>query len=133
MTYMKIKHIKNSMVAAVFIVAAVFSSSSFIHSQPAYAQGECGKAKTNIIECDGEGVEAIGNVLANVLFILTMLVGIVATGGIVYAAVLYASAQDNSGQISQAKTIIRDVAIGLFIYGFMIAIVNWLVPGGIIQ
>ncbi len=138
-SYMKTKHIKNSMLAAVFVVAGLFSSSPLLiqsaYAQPAQQSGqlECGKAKTNIIKCDGEGVEAIGDVLKSVLFALTMLIGIVATGGIVYAAVLYASAQDNSGQIGKAKTIIRDIIIGIFIYGFMLAIINWLVPGGVIQ
>lgn len=95
--------------------------------------GTCGKARTNIIDCgEKEGVDALGNVLKIVLFILTILIGIVAVGGIVYGAILYASASDNAGQVNQAKTIIRDVAIGLLLYGFMIAIINWLVPGGVI-
>jgi hypothetical protein len=94
--------------------------------------GECGGAKTNLIDCKGSGSQAISGVLKGILFVLTILIGIVATGGIVYGAVLYASAQDNAGQVGQAKTIIRDVAIGLLLYGFMIAIINWLVPGGVI-
>ena len=103
--------------------------------------GTCGQAKTNLITCDGNGCEdsdknngvaCLGNVLKIVLFILTVLIGIVATGGIVYGAILYASAQDNASQVGQAKTIIRDVVIGLLLYGFMVAIVNWLVPGMVI-
>ena len=94
--------------------------------------GTCGDAKTNLITCSGSGVGALGDVLKIVLFVLTLIVGIVATGGIVYGAVLYASAQDNAGQVSQAKTIIRDVVIGLILYGFMVAIVNWLSPGEVI-
>lgn len=96
--------------------------------------GTCGDAKTNLVTCDGAGgIQALGGVLKIILFILTILIGIVATGGIVYGAILYASAQDNAGQVSQAKTIIRDVAIGLLLYGFMMAIINWLVPGGVIS
>lgn len=95
--------------------------------------GTCGKAKTNIVTCNGSGTSALGDVLKIILFILTVIIGIVATGGIVYGAILYASAQDNAGQVSQAKTIIRDVIIGIILYGFMVAIVNWLVPGGIIS
>lgn len=95
--------------------------------------GNCGEAKTNIITCKGSGEDAIASVLIMFLMVLTAIVGVVAVGGIVYAAILYASASDNSGQVSQAKTIIRDVAIGLLLYGFMAAIINWLVPGGIIK
>lgn len=95
--------------------------------------GQCGEARTNLINCGtATGTNAIANVLKIVLFIMTILIGIVATGGIVYGAVLYASASDNSSQVSQAKTIIRDVVIGLFLYGFMVVIINWLVPGGVI-
>lgn len=95
--------------------------------------GECGKARTNIISCEGEGSAAIGDVLKQAIVVLTTIIGVVATAGIVYAAILYASAQDNAGQVSKAKTIIMDVAIGLFLYGFMIVIINWLVPGGVIS
>ena len=94
--------------------------------------GNCGKARTNLVHCDGEGVSAIGDVLKTILIILTVIVGIVAVGGIAYAAVLYASAEDNASQVSKAKTILRDVAIGIVLYGLMVAITNWLVPGGVI-
>ncbi|MFZ1360801.1 MAG: hypothetical protein WAS27_02130 [Candidatus Saccharimonadales bacterium] len=93
---------------------------------------DCGGAKTNLLACKGEGVEAIADVLKIVLGVLTAIVGIVAVGGIAYASVLYASAEDNAGNVSKAKGIIRDVAIGLVLYGFLVAIVNWLVPGGIV-
>ncbi len=64
--------------------------------------------------------------------VLTVLIGILAVGGLAYAGVLYASAQDNQSQVSSAMTIIRNVVIGLFLYGFTIAIINWLIPGGVI-
>ncbi len=94
--------------------------------------GVCGEARTNIITCEGEGVSAMANVLKTAIFILTILIGIVAVGGITYGAILYASAEDNAGQTTKAKGIIRDVAIGLLLYGLMVAIINWLIPGGVI-
>lgn len=96
-------------------------------------EDECGGAKTEILTCDEDaGLGAIGSMIQTALIIATILIGIVATGGIVYAAILYASARDNKGQVEQAITIIRNIVIGLFLYGFSIVLINWLIPGGVI-
>lgn len=92
----------------------------------------CGQARTNLIKCNGSGVQAIGDVLRQIIVILTILIGIAAVGGIGYAAILYASATDNASQAQNAISIIRNIVIGILVYGFMIAIINWLVPGSVI-
>ena len=97
--------------------------------QTAGEAGTCGKARTNLIVCDGEGMQALAGVLRIAIFVLTVIVGIAATGGIAYSAVLYAGAQDNAGNTQKAKELIRNIVIGLIAYGFMIAIITWLVPG----
>lgn len=95
--------------------------------------GKCGGAKTEIVSCDEEaGLGAIASIIKTVLMIVTILIGTVATGGITYAAILYASARDNQKQVQDAIGIIRNVVIGLVLYGFTIAIINWLIPGGVI-
>jgi hypothetical protein len=63
---------------------------------------------------------------------MTVIIGIVAVGGIAYAAILYASARDNQNQVNEAMTIIRNIVIGILLYGFTIVIINWLIPGGVI-
>lgn len=93
---------------------------------------KCGEAGTNIIECDGEGVTALGNVLRIFVNVLSVAIGVAAVGGIAWASVKYAKAEDNASEVSEARTLIRNIVIGLLLYGFLIAIVNWLVPGGII-
>lgn len=95
-------------------------------------EGTCGEARTNIISCDGEGGTAIGNVLKIFVIVLSISIGIAAVGGLAYASMLYAKAEDNSGDVSSARTLILNIVIGLLLYGFMVAIVNWLVPGGVI-
>lgn len=94
--------------------------------------GTCGQVTTNLISCTGSGVQAIGDVLRQIIVILTILIGIAAVGGIAYAAILYASATDNSSQTQKAIELIRNIVIGILVYGFMVAIINWLVPGGVI-
>ena len=93
----------------------------------------CGSTKTQFISCNSKtGVGTIGDLIRIATTVLTVLIGVVATGGLTYAAILYASARDNQSQLDQSKTIIRNIVIGLLLYGFMIAIINWLVPGGVI-
>lgn len=95
----------------------------------------CGaEARVNILECDTEGgAAALGNVLRIFIIVLTTGVGIAAVGGIAYSAIQYAGAQDNQSNLSSARERIRNIVIGLLLYGFLIAIVNWLVPGSVIQ
>lgn len=106
-------------------------------------EGKCGRARTVLLPagsedvlknggCQDEGLPAIGAVLKFVIFMLSVGVGIAAVGGIVYGAVLYTSARDSAGQVQQAITIIRNVVIGLLLYVFMVAILNFIVPGGVI-
>lgn len=94
---------------------------------------KCGGAKTEFVSCDEEaGIGAIASIIKTIITIVTVLIGVIATGGITYGAILYASARDNQGQVQEAIGIIRNVAIGLILYGFTVAIINWLVPGGVI-
>ena len=95
--------------------------------------GECGGAKTEIVSCDEDaGLGAISSLIKMAITIVTVIIGVVAAGGITYAAILYASARDSQSQVQEAIGIIRNVAIGLLMYGFTVAIINWLVPGGVI-
>lgn len=93
--------------------------------------GTCGQAKTNIIKnCgNGKGLPILVKVLQFALSALTMIVGIAAVGGLAWAALMYARAGDNEGTTKEAKDLIRNVVIGIVLYGFMIAIIDWLVPG----
>lgn len=70
--------------------------------------------------------------LKTILTILTAGVGLVAVGIIVYAGAMYASASNDAGRVQKAKDIIRDVIIGLVVYGFMFLILNFLIPGGVL-
>lgn len=60
------------------------------------------------------------------------MIGVVAVAGLTYAAIIYASARDNQEQINNARTIIRNIIIGLVLYVFTVVIINWLIPGGVI-
>ena len=68
-----------------------------------------------------------------VINILTGLVGIVAVGVLVYAGIMYASAGDNSQQISSAKGMITNTVIGIVAFALMFFALNWLIPGGVLN
>lgn len=114
---------------SIFMAALIVAS---VAAYPAYA-AECGSTKTQYLSCDSEsGVGAINDLIKIVIVVLTVLIGIVAVGGLAYAGVLYSSARDNQNQVNEAMTIIRNVVIGILLYGFTVAIINWLLPGGVI-
>lgn len=78
------------------------------------------------------GVPVITCILKYGISALTVLVGVGAVAGIAWEAVQYARAQDDQSIVSNARKRIRDIVIGLVAYVFMIAILGWLIPGGIL-
>lgn len=101
-------------------------------SDPDGTGKNCGQAETILVTCEGEGVQAIGDVLRIIVTVLTALIGVAAVGGLAWASILYAKAEDNQSNVTEARALIRNIVIGILLYGFMVAIVNWLVPGGVI-
>lgn len=117
-----------------FIAVVLLSASLlFAAAVPVAAAESCGGTKTQFIACDSEsGVGAINDLIRIAVVVLSTLIGVVATGGIAYAAIQYASARDNKAKVEESMTIIRNIVIGLLLYVFTVAIINWLVPGGVI-
>ena len=97
---------------------------------------DCGGVDTAIIKCDpsadGSTQEnGIWKLLLIALNILTAGVGIAAVGGIVYGAILYTTAEDKADQVKKATDIITNVVIGLVLFAFMYAGLQYIVPGGV--
>lgn len=63
---------------------------------------------------------------------LSALVGIAVTIGIISGAIKYSMAGSEPGQVSAARKQIRNSLIALLAFLFLAAILNWLVPGGVI-
>ena len=99
----------------------------------------CGDTTTSILSCDqdnkGANTEdnAVWGLLIMAVNILTTGIGIAALGGLVYGAILYASAEDKTEQVTQAKAVITNVVIGLILFGFMWSLLNFLIPGGVFK
>ncbi len=119
------------LLAIAALATALFTTTATVLAQAGGTS--CGETQTQYISCDSEtGVAAINDLIRIAVIVLSTLIGIVAVGGLVYAAVLYASARDSQSQIGDAITIIRNIVIGLLLYGFTLAIMNWLMPGSVI-
>lgn len=103
----------------------------------------CGEAETVLVSCTAQncglgantifsGTPVIGCVLKFGIQALTVLVGVGAVAGIAWESLQYARAQDNQSAVANARDRIRDIVIGLVVYIFMIAILQWLIPGMVI-
>lgn len=70
----------------------------------------------------------------NVLIrILAATVGIVITVMIVWGGIQYTISRDNPQQTAAAKAHIQNALLALVVYIFSIALLNWLIPGGILN
>jgi len=64
--------------------------------------------------------------------VLSALAGIVIIGSIVYAGILYSASGSDPQKVSAAKDRIRNAFIALIVFIFGYAILNYLVPGGVL-
>ena len=78
----------------------------------------------------GWGIVEILNLILNVL---TAGVGVAATISIAVAGVMYSTAGSNSTQVSKAKTMILNTVVGIIAYLLVWALLQWLVPGGVLN
>lgn len=91
----------------------------------------CGDIKTSIIKCNTEGGNPVMSILLQIINFLAVGVGIAVVGGITWGGMLYASSNGDAGKTKQAITIIVNAVVGLLLFIFMYALINFLVPGGL--
>ena len=101
-------------------------------------QSCCGGVVTSLIDCPGQTGggptenSGIWGILLLVINILTAGIAVAAIGGIVYGSVLYSTAGGDAANVKKAKEMIVNVVMGLVAYAFMYALLNYLIPGGIL-
>lgn len=120
---------KRNIVISIFI-ATVIAGSVFI-PRIALAAGSCGGAETSVISCEGEGSTAIINIIKQVIKILTAGVGVAAFGAVVYGAFLYTTSEGSPDKVKKAREVWMNTVIGLLMFAFMVAITNFIIPGGV--
>lgn len=95
----------------------------------------CGGTQTSIdFNCaasDKPGSNTLTSLALTAVNFLAAGVGIAVVGGIVFGGIRYATANGNASQAQQGVTYIVNSVIGLLLFVFMYAIINFLVPGGL--
>ena len=120
----------------ILLLLSFITISTFTFSGAAYAEDAgSGCAILPGVSCNGEGAsgDGIQKVLVIALQIMTAGVGVAAVGAFIYAGILYGTASGDSSKVSNAKTIIINTTIGILAYALMGLVLNFLVPGGILQ
>lgn len=95
--------------------------------EPTYnPDGDCVGTSINQNNC--------GIVKYLVIFInaLSAMVGLVVVGSIIYGGIQYSSSSGDPSKASAAKDRIRNAIIALLFFLFGYALLNWLVPGGVL-
>lgn len=101
-------------------------------SAPVFA--DCAGVDTVVVDCSaGSSNNGLWALLLIALTILAAGVGVVAVGGIVYAAFLYTSAADDQAQVAKAKDMIRNTIIGLVSFAGMYSFLGYIIPGGFLS
>lgn len=95
------------------------------------AENECqGVATAFDFNCDSDTNPIVSFLLVIINF-LAVGVGIVVVMGIVWGSFMYITARGNASQAQQGISYIVNAVIGLVLFIFFYAIVNFLVPGGV--
>lgn len=126
-TYLK-KVSKLSIVVVAMLSTLVLS---FSNAVVAHAEDGCAGVKTTVIKCKTDNGNPVIGVLLQIINFLAVGVGIAVVGGIIWGGLIYASSNGDAGKVKEAKTIIVNAILGLLLFFFMYAFINFLVPGGV--
>lgn len=129
--------IKQKIIITTAAVSMLFGSvGSLALASPVTAASECPKTAIlqNVCKSSGGEVDGKGTIMSILLLVINILavgVGIAAVGGVVYAAILYTTAEDKAAQVTKAKMIIFNVVLGVVAYFLMFSFLQFLIPGGV--
>lgn len=137
------KKISAAILGSVLAFALVLGLTSPASAQTDQKTVKCGADQVavgvsiNGNNCVDKGTTVETNVifvwLSSIIKFLTVGVGIAATGGVVYGGFLYLTAQGNAGKTQKGVATILNALIGIVMYALAFAIINFLVPGGILK
>ena len=102
-----------------------------LHGSSVFA-AQCGGANTSIINCDNEE-GGVFHILYFVINIFSIGVGILGVIGISVAGVQVLTANGNTEQVKKARNRIWQIVLGLVVYVGLFAIIQWLLPGGLLN
>lgn len=126
--------------AILTLLASLSVVTGVVFAVPTAQAADCGGVKTAFnygckgTDANNQKVEKnpIYAVLTRIINFLAAGVGLVVAGGIILGAITYINANGNSQKTQQGVSMIVNSFIGLGLFIFMYAILNYLVPGGLI-
>lgn len=92
---------------------------------------DCGDIDTSLINCNTTNGNPVTGILIQIINFMAIGVGIAVVGGIIWGGLVYASSNGDASKIQQGKLIIVNSVIGLLLFFFMYALINYIVPGGL--
>ena len=113
-------------------LAMICAMTAVTVTAPVAMAASCGGAETAVIDCgEATGQEAIIQIIKNVVLIMTAGVMVLAVGATVAGGIIYATSEGSPDKIKRAREIWMNTVIGLTMFAFMVAITNFLIPGGV--
>lgn len=120
---------RNSIFITIYIVMAIIGA---VATPSVTLAAQCGGAETSIIDCgNSTGQDAVVSVLKLVIQIMTAGVGVLAIGAVAFGGVVYASSAGDPGKVKKAYEIWTNTVIGILLFVFLVAITNFMIPGGV--
>ena len=120
---------KRNIIISLAMICAVTATTV---TAPVAMAASCGGAETAVVDCGGaEGQDAVIQIIKNVVLIMTAGVMVLAVGATVAGGIMYATSEGSPDKIKKAREIWTNTVIGLAMFAFMVAITNFLIPGGV--
>jgi hypothetical protein len=102
--------------------------------QPKFVKNDCnGPAIQAGLPEDDPNHCGILDFIQILINVLSALVGLVVVGSIIYAGIQYSTAGSDPQKTAEAKNRIRNAIIAFIFFIFTYALLNYLIPGGVIQ
>lgn len=123
---------KQTFIAKTFIAVAMIFMSVFVLVPPTV--GAVDGAEKTAFPVNGKTSNVtIRDLAVEVIRFLSIGVGIAVVGGIAAGGVMYSTSQGNPAGAQKGITIITNAIVGLILYLLMFALMQFLVPGGVLS
>lgn len=151
---MKSKKIK--IIALVILFSSVFAGVNTAFAPSTYAQAtepklrfndgkgkagdHCGAGEDKVstkfnFGCQGDNYKGPGGAIGDMLFtfirFISTGVGLIVIASVIFSGIQYSASQGNPEATVKAKSRIQSAIIGLALYMFLFALMQWFVPGGL--
>lgn len=120
------------LVASLFWIGGAFNPVSAAECSVKDADGTVKQVPTSFdFGCDASGESSVSGIILAIINIASATVGVAVVAGIVWAGLNYSAAGGDASKTKEAKDMIFNAIIALFLFIFLFAGANFLVPGGL--